>query len=262
MTTLKLLKDYNPNLRFDMIDIKFIKEFEEWMSTKRYHINTIAKHLSHLMIYIKKAISCKYIIDKSETICRRKIQKEPSKHSWLSPDELQKLESYSVKTSLNSKESHVVDAFLFCCYTGLRYSDFIRLSSKNIKSDNNGYWISFISQKTNVYTKLPLSLLFEGKAVLIYEKYQRNMSDLFAIPSNSLVDKILDKVSVTAGIESHISFHTARHTNATLLLYQGISITTVQKLLGHKDLKTTSGYCEILDETIIRELKRKKSAHK
>ena len=47
----------------------------------------------------------------------------------------------------------------------------------------------------------------------------------------------------------------ARHTNATLLLYNGAHITTVQKLLGHKSVKTTEVYSNIMDMTLIRDLK-------
>ena len=49
-------------------------------------------------------------------------------------------------------------------------------------------------------------------------------------------------------------FHMARHTNATLLLYNGANITTVQKLLGHKSVRTTEIYSDIMDMTVIRDL--------
>lgn len=60
-----------------------------------------------------------------------------------------------------------------------------------------------------------------------------------------------------------ISFHTARHTCATLLIYDGVAITTVQRLLGHTSVKTTQIYSEVLSSTIVRDLtsirkKRKK----
>ena len=53
-----------------------------------------------------------------------------------------------------------------------------------------------------------------------------------------------------------IIFHTARHTNATLLLYNGANITTVQKLLGHKSVRTTEIYSNIMDMTIVRDLEK------
>ncbi len=50
-------------------------------------------------------------------------------------------------------------------------------------------------------------------------------------------------------------FHVSRHTCATLLVHQGVAITTVQKLLGHTSVKTTQIYSEVLSSTIVRDLK-------
>jgi site-specific recombinase XerD len=47
----------------------------------------------------------------------------------------------------------------------------------------------------------------------------------------------------------------SRHTCATLLVHQGVAITTVQKLLGHTSVKTTQIYSEVLSSTIVRDLK-------
>ena len=53
-----------------------------------------------------------------------------------------------------------------------------------------------------------------------------------------------------------ITFHSARHTNATLLIDQGVSITTIQKLLGHRNVSTTQIYAEIMGKTIVKDLTR------
>ena len=52
-----------------------------------------------------------------------------------------------------------------------------------------------------------------------------------------------------------VLFHVSRHTCATLLVHQGVAITTVQKLLGHTSVKTTQIYSEVLSSTIVRDLK-------
>ena len=70
------------------------------------------------------------------------------------------------------------------------------------------------------------------------------------------IHKDLKKIGVLAKIEKHFSFHTARHTNATLLIYNGAQITTVQKLLGHQSVKTTQGYSDIFSGTIVKDLKK------
>jgi integrase/recombinase XerD len=53
-----------------------------------------------------------------------------------------------------------------------------------------------------------------------------------------------------AGIQKRISMHTLRHCFATHLLESGIDIRTIQKLLGHKKLETTSRYTHVTDAKI------------
>ena len=57
-----------------------------------------------------------------------------------------------------------------------------------------------------------------------------------------------------AKIKMRTTFHTARHTCATLLCHQGVPITTVQKILGHTKLTTTQQYSEVMADTIVRDL--------
>ena len=66
----------------------------------------------------------------------------------------------------------------------------------------------------------------------------------------------LRRISQLASIDKKVSFHTAQHTNSTLLLYNGANITTVQKLLGHKSVRTTEIYSNIMDMTIVRDLEK------
>ena len=53
-----------------------------------------------------------------------------------------------------------------------------------------------------------------------------------------------------------ITFHSAWHTNATLLIDQGVSITPIQKLLRHRNVSTTQIYAEIMGKTIVKDLTR------
>lgn len=117
-------------------------------------------------------------------------------------------------------------------------------------------WLMYKSVKTGVETRLPLYLLFNGKAISILNKYKHNMNSFFKISSNSSIDKELKRIKALAGVNTHISFHTARHTNATLLVYKGVNITTVQKLLGHKNIRTTQHYADILPQGIVKDLEK------
>ena len=57
-----------------------------------------------------------------------------------------------------------------------------------------------------------------------------------------------------AGINKKITYHTAWHTCATLLVHQGVPITTVQRILGHTSVRTTQIYSDVFAETLIKDL--------
>ena len=103
---------------------------------------------------------------------------------------------------------------------------------------------------------MPITLLFEGKAWKMVQKYRNRLSFFFTVESNSTLNKRLIRIGKLAGLDKHFSFHSARHTNATLLIYKGANITTVQKLLGHRDLSTTQLYSDVMESTIVKDLKK------
>lgn len=250
LTTITVLQDFRSGLDFKDITYTFLKEFEVYLREKGNSVNTIAKHLRQLRTLVNEAINQGYIHADAYPFRKFKIKQEKGRHEFLTPDELRKLENLQVS---DRRLRHVLDAFLFCCYVGLRFSDFCQLSPANFIRVNGKRWLHFKSIKTGVEIRLPLHLLFEGKALAILDKY--DISDFANLGSNLETNKALVELAVLARIKKHITYHTARHTCATLLIHQGVPITTVQKLLGHTSVKTTEIYSEILSNTIVRDLK-------
>ena len=250
MTTVTVLQEFRPGLDFKDITYTFLKEFEVHLKEKGNSVNTVAKHMRQLRTLVNEAINQGYIPSDAYPFRKYKIKQEKGRKEFLTPDELKRLENLDVDKKLR----HVLDAFLFCCYTGLRYSDFCQLTPENIIRVNGKRWLHFKSVKTDVEIRLPLHLLFEGKALAVLERYDI-VTDFAKIGPNSEANKYLAQLATLARIRKHITYHTARHTCATLLVHQGVPITTVQKLLGHTSVRTTEVYSEVLSNTIIRDLK-------
>ena len=250
MTTITVLQEFRPGIDFKDITYTFLRDFEVHLKEKGNSVNTIAKHLRQLRTLVNEAINQGYIPSDAYPFRKYKIKQEKGRKEFLTPDELKRLENLDVDKKLR----HVLDAFLFCCYTGLCFSDFCQLSPANFIKVNGKRWLHFTSVKTGVELRLPLHLLFEGKALAVLERYDI-VTDFAKIGPNSEANKYLAQLATLARIRKHITYHTARHTCATLLVHQGVPITTVQKLLGHTSVRTTEVYSEVLSNTIIRDLK-------
>lgn len=255
LSTLELLQEFKKEVLFTDLTFEFVSSFDNYLQSKGYHLNTIAKHMKHLKRYINVAINKEYMDIQKYAFRKYKIKSIEGSHTHLAPEELHKFENLQL-TGRYTRLQKTKDAFLFCCYAGLRYSDFTNLTSANIVEFHQETWIIYKSVKTGMEVRLPLYLLFEGKGIQILQRYKDDFNSFFKLKDNSNINKELNILAGLAKIDKRVSFHTARHTNATLLLYNGANITTVQKLLGHKSVKTTQVYANIMDITVVRDLEK------
>ena len=255
--TLSILNEFRPLYNWDDLTYSFLKDFEFWLHRKKYAVNTVGKHLRNLRTFINEAIAAGYLASNDNPFRQYTIKSEKTPHRFLNPDELHIME----KAQLNGMLAHIRDAFLFCCYTGLRFSDFKQLNTNSFTSLEGKIWLTFRTEKTNSLVKIPIYLIFDGKALNILSRYP-SVEDFIQIGQNNQANKLLANLQQTLKIKTRITFHTARHTCATLLCHQGVPITTVQKILGHSNLTSTQVYSEVMADTIVRDLTNSKKTGK
>jgi site-specific recombinase XerD len=150
-----------------------------------------------------------------------------------------------VKTECTMKQ--VKQAFLFSCFTGLRFSDVKALKWSDIRTDSDGKGVIRYRQKK---TKKDEYLQLSDEAMkFLPDRTEKPDSDtIFILSTNWYTNVVLKSWILSAGIKKHVTFHVGRHTNATLLLSLGVPIETVSKLLGHSAIKTTQIYAKVIDK--------------
>lgn len=235
---LKLFREKNKlgKLPFKKFDERIIRKFADYLLDEISQ-NTALSLLGYVKAVLNIAVREKIIVaNPGRYVTIKKIDTE---RSFLTIDELRNM------AAAHCPNKEVKRGFLFGCYTGLRYSDIKNLTWGNIKDDK----IHFRQKKTKGYEYIPLN---EQAKKLAYEGLQDNVIPLpdqkiFNIPSSASTCVNIRKWSENAEIEKHLTFHSSRHTFATLAITQGVDIYTVSKLLGHKELRNTEIYAKIID---------------
>ena len=165
--------------------------------------------------------------------------KEP--RTFLSEKELRVFQTTRLKSA---KHEYHRDLFLFSCFTGICYKDMRYLTCEQIIPDTEGHlWIHGNRCKTGG----EYMVKFLPAALRLLEKYRGTAPSplAFDMPGLSSINCSLRRITKQCGISRHITFHAARHTFATTLcLSQGIPLSTVSKMLGHKQITTTQIYAQ------------------
>lgn len=127
----------------------------------------------------------------------------------------------------------VKEAFIFCCYTGLRYADVSVLDWGHIKDD------TLVTRIIQAKTGVPVTLTLHPIAKAILEKRKSKISPvkpntrIFKLPSNNGSNKALVKWMIDAGITKYITWSCARLSFSILLQDKNVDDATVAYLMGH-----------------------------
>lgn len=166
----------------------------------------------------------------------------PDKHrEYLTADELKRFLSVEPQTFM---EEVVQRAFGFSCMTGLRLGDMQRLRWSDIKDVNGVLMVSLIQHKTKRPVAVPLNALAisllpprpeDGKDGIIFPLVKK--------PDN--VAKYVRRIKNKAGIEKDFTYHSSRHSAATLAITAGAELYSVSKILGHGSIASTQVYAKV-----------------
>ncbi len=246
---------YDPKgILLKKVDKNYILGFLEYLKTakqkhckneKVLHVNTQLNYFKMLRYCLRYAIFEDYI--RSNPMDKIKNEEKPKRcrveREYLTMEELTRMVRTPFYNDLLKK------AFLFSCFCGLRHCDIVALKWDDIHFDEQGNtMISIIQQKTREAISLPLSS--EAMKYLPDRGIAQDTDKVFVnLISLGRSNEILYRWAEQANISKHITFHTARHTHATMMLTLGADLYTVSKLLGHTNIQTTQIYAKLVDET-------------
>ncbi|MEM2139254.1 MAG: tyrosine-type recombinase/integrase, partial [Candidatus Woesearchaeota archaeon] len=160
------------------------------------------------------------------------------------PEILNKSEIKKMFFSTDNIKHRLILMFLY--YAGLRVSELINLKYSDFDLKRKIIHIKNAKNNKDRIIFLHPVLINSLKMYKIRKKsnylFLTNKKKKY---THRTIEKIVKKSSKKAGIIKKIKPHTLRHCFATHLLENGLDIVSIQKLLGHKDVRTTQNYTHL-----------------
>ena len=243
-------KKYSKTLTINDIDFNFLEKFKKYLRTEREkpnNKNTIAKRLKIVKTVVLYADNQGHI--EKNPFKGYKIEHGKPREVALSANEYSKM--LKVKLPQNACNSMKItkDIFVFCCQTGLRYSDAMDLRWEHI--DENMTSMLKIQIKTEREVFVPISN--QAKAIMVMYKNRHKDSNGYVFPriDNQVMNRYLKEIAEIAGIDKNLTTHVARHTFGTHLGATGIvSAFAISELMGHSDIAMTQRYINLSKEDL------------
>lgn len=243
------------------IDHDFVVDYEFYLrSVRKCGNNSAVKYIKNFGKIIRICIANGWL--EKNPFANYKAKVKEVKREFLVEEEIQTLLKKKFGTE---RLTQVRDIFLFSCFTGLAYIDVKKLTKNNIVIGIDGEkWIYTNRQKTDTRSNIPLLPLAE-ELIAKYNEHPQCLQEgnLLPVLSNQKMNCYLKEIADLCCINKELTFHIARHTFATTVtLTNGVSIESVSKMLGHKNLRTTQHYAKILDSKVSMDMKELKSKNK
>jgi integrase len=256
-SSLKKVLSFNKGNKvyFDDLCYSFITRFDSWLYRQDLGTNTVKKHHKDVKTYINLAIKHDLLkMDKNPYKKFTPKSEEVEKIS-LSERELERIENLDFE--FNTTMNLVRDAFLFSCYTGLRYSDYTRVSKSNLETTDKGLILRIKAQKTGKFMAVPLYTIFpeQGKRskpeqVLfkyLNQDYYNDTRQFDELPifkiSNQDANRKLKIIAKMTNVRKTLTTHVGRKTFATLAAVK-LPLPMLQRLMQHSTPQETMRYVD------------------
>ena len=264
ITLEKHLTEFRNPLYFNDIDDVFLNAFTTFLRDKKDHRNTtIGKSLNFLKWFLRWATRKGYNTQLAFQSYAPKLKSANKKVVFLDWDELMQVYNCEPPAD-NIYLQQVKDVFLFCCFTGLRYSDVANMKRSDVFED----YITITTIKTtdsltielNDYSREILRRYKDGTfkndmALPVLSKQRMNLflKDLCKLANlnktetvtyykgNQRFDEVREKHEL-------VGTHCARRTFICNALMMGIPPQIVMKWTGHSDYKAMKPYIDVADK--------------
>jgi integrase len=241
LSSLETLRTYQPKLLFNELNRRFLDEYRAWLCRQAEitSINTVWKKLRDVRTYCNQAKEGGYLFE--YPFEGFTMPQQQSRLDYLTEAEFQTLLNHYHSPDLDERHITTLRAFLFACYTGLRISDLVAVTWREVRNNTLAFRPTKRTREIMPQISVPLhpaalTLIPSKKGVLIPTVAKQSMNDT--------IKTIARKLDINAGV----SFHWARHTFATRFLRHGGGIEVLQQLLGHKKIETTMIYVHVDEE--------------
>lgn len=235
------------------IDKVFLEGFYTYLrAVKLIGNNTAVKYMAFFKTAIMPAIHQGII--RPDPYKQTRFRTKTVHKGFLTREEIENLE----KVKLQGPDLHRIrNQFLFCCYTGLAYSDLKQLRRDHfIPQPQNEYYILKPRQKTGQQSIIPL--LPKARKILQLYSLTLDFRDFaWHVSANQKMNQRLKTIGEEAGISKTIHMHLARHTFATTVtLSNGVPIESVSSMLGHATIRQTQHYAKIVAQKVLNDMAR------
>ena len=230
-----LIEVKKAGLTFGGINALIIEDFIDYLEANSTGEGANS-YYSRFKKMIKQAFRQRLMKENVLEFVQRKIQGNAKRKDILTLDELKTL------AATQTESPEVRKAFLYSAVTGLRWCDVKALKWENINLETKQMVIR--QSKTGADVSTPLN----NTAIKLLENPGPGKDLVFSLPTANGANKTLKAWVKRAKIEKSITWHNARHSFGTNLIYNDVDVLTASKLLGHTSMKHTQRYVQAAEE--------------
>lgn len=265
--TLKSIQRFfnRTEITFRDLSVDAIYKYQSFLNGNNNSQSTIGIRIRTLRAVFNKAINREIIPTTMYPFDKFKVStiKESGKKEYLSEDELALLKNAEL---VEKNDIYARDMFLLSFYgRGINFIDLIQLKKTDLYKET----ITYKRSKTGVIVNFKINVFWKRKI----EKYASSADSLYLfniIHNNQnsetyinnkkekylkiYINTPLKKIITNLGIKKKITYYCARHSFATILKFNNISIDIIKEALGHKDIKSTMSYLNTLPSNTLNKM--------